>query len=343
MPGHHGPAYSAQALLTIDEFAAAALLDLDANGIEIGQIHAEYGPAQVEISLAATDPVTAADHQVLARQTLRAAARRHGLRVSFAPLISPDGVGNGCHIHSSVWRGEDNLLRTGDDGRPAEEGASFLAGLLRDLPALVAVTAPSVPSLTRLRPGYFASAFAFWGVENREAALRYVPSTDVLGAGHANVELKPADASANPYLALAVLIGSGLAGIDDGLALGDPVAADPGGWSDEDRANRRHRSSPNHARRAGAGTGEQPAGPRGPRRAAAGRVHRRPAGRRGVGAGPLARRDHRRAPVALLSSRGGGDQDAGGQRQHVDARPQRSVVFDRAHPLVAAGLGWRGA
>ena len=239
MPGHHGPAYSAQALLTIDEFAAAALLDLDANGIEIGQIHAEYGPAQVEISLAATDPVTAADHQVLARQTLRAAARRHGLRVSFAPLISPDGVGNGCHIHSSVWRGEDNLLRTGDDGRPAEEGASFLAGLLRDLPALVAVTAPSVPSLTRLRPGYFASAFAFWGVENREAALRYVPSTDVLGAGHANVELKPADASANPYLALAVLIGSGLAGIDDGLALGDPVAADPGGWSDEDRANRR--------------------------------------------------------------------------------------------------------
>lgn len=107
---------------------------------------------------------------------------------------------------------------------------------MRDLPAIVAVSAPSVPSLTRLRPGYFASAFAFWGVENREAALRYVPSTDLLGPGHANVELKPADASANPYLALAVLIGSGLAGIVDGLALPDPVAADPGGWSEDERA-----------------------------------------------------------------------------------------------------------
>lgn len=235
VPGHAGPAYSAQALLAIDEFAAAALTDLAANGIPVGQIHAEYGPAQVEISLGAADPVTAADQQVLARQTLRAAARTHGLRVSFAPLISPEGVGNGCHIHCSAWRGEKNLLRAGDTGRPDGEGASFIAGLLRDLPAIVAITAPSVPSLTRLRPGYFASAFTFWGVENREAAVRFVPSTDLLGSGQANVELKPADASANPYLALAVLIGSGLAGIDDGLSLPEPVSADPGGWSDKDR------------------------------------------------------------------------------------------------------------
>lgn len=236
VPAHHGPAYSAQALLAIDEFAADALTDLAANGVDVGQIHAEYGPAQVEITLAAADPLTAADQQVLARQTLRAAARRHGLRVSFAPLVSPEGVGNGCHVHTSAWRGDENLLRSAADGRPGGEGASFLAGLLRDLPAIVAVSAPSVPSLTRLRPGYFASAFAFWGVENREAALRYVPSTDLLGPGHANVELKPADASANPYLALAVLIGSGLAGIADGLALPDPVAADPGGWSENERA-----------------------------------------------------------------------------------------------------------
>jgi glutamine synthetase len=236
VPGHHGPAYSAQALLEIDEFAGAALTDLAANGIEVGQIHAEYGPAQVEVSLAPTDPVTAADRQVLARQTLRAAARSHGLRVSFAPLTSAEGVGNGCHVHTSVWRGEDNLLRTADDGRPAGEGASFVAGLLRDLPAIVGITAPSVPSLMRLRPGYFASAYAFWGVENREAALRYVPGTALLGAGHANIELKPADASANPYLALAAVIGSGLAGISDELTLPEPVAADPGAWSEQDRA-----------------------------------------------------------------------------------------------------------
>jgi len=184
---HRGPAYSAKALLDIDEFAAAAITDLAANGIEIGQIHAEVGQAQLELSIVASDPLAAADRQVLARQTLHAAARRHGLRLSLAPLTSPDGVGNGCHIHSSAWRDGENLLVAGRDGRPAGAGASYVAGVLRDLPAIVGITAPSVPSLTRLRPGYFAGAFQFWGVENREAALRYVPDTELLGAGNANV------------------------------------------------------------------------------------------------------------------------------------------------------------
>jgi len=234
-PAHHGPAYSAQALLEIDEFAATLLADLEANGLRVGQLHAEYGLAQVEVSLAATDPLSAADGQVLARQTIRAAARRHGVRVSFAPLVSADGVGNGCHIHSSVWRGEQNLLDGDRDGPADAAGASYVAGLLRDLPAIVGLTAPSVPSLTRLRPGYFASAYTFWGVENREAALRYVPSSTLLGAGNANIELKPSDASGNPYLALAVLIAAGLAGIDERLPLPAPIAEDPGGWSDADR------------------------------------------------------------------------------------------------------------
>jgi glutamine synthetase len=232
-PAHHGPAYSAQALLEIDEFVAALLADLEANGLQVGQLHAEYGLAQVEVSLAATDPLSAADGQVLARHTIRAAARRHGLRVSFAPLVSAEGVGNGCHIHSSVWRGEQNLLD--GDGLPDGPGASYVAGLLRDLPAIVGLTAPSVPSLTRLRPGYFASAYAFWGVENREAALRYVPSSTLLGPGSANVELKPSDASGNPYLGLAMLIAAGLAGIDERLPLPEPIAEDPGGWSEADR------------------------------------------------------------------------------------------------------------
>ncbi len=232
-PAHQGPAYSPHALLAIDEFAAALLRDLDANGLRINQLHAEYGLAQVEISLAASDPVQAADDQLLARQTIRAAARGHGLRVSFAPLTTAEGVGNGWHIHSSIWRGDENLL-AGEQG-PGAEGAGYVAGLLRDLPALVGVTAPSVPSLARLRPGYFASAYAFWGIENREAALRFVPSGALLGIGNANVELKPSDASGNPYLALATLIACGLAGIEEGLSLPDPIEADPGTWSDEQR------------------------------------------------------------------------------------------------------------
>jgi glutamine synthetase len=236
-PAHRGPAYSPHALVGIDGFVADVLRDFAGNGLEIGQLHAEYGPAQVELSLAAADPVTAADRQLLARQTLHATAARHGLRLSFAPLPSTGSAGNGWHIHSSVWRDGQNLLVGGPDG-PTGAGASYLAGLLRDLPALAAVSAPSEGSLARIRPGYFAGAYAFWGVENREAPLRYVPGSALLGAEHANVELKASDASANPYLAVAALLAAGAAGIADGLALDPPEPADPGTWPAEQRAER---------------------------------------------------------------------------------------------------------
>jgi glutamine synthetase len=235
-PAHDGPAYGPRALLAVDAFAAQLLRDLHDNDVEIVQFHAEYGPSQLEFSIAASDPVTAADNQLLARQTIHAAAQAHGLRASFAPLVTSDGAGNGWHLHTSVARDGVNLLSGGDGPHGlTADGAAYVAGLLRDLPAIAAVTAPSVPSLLRLRPGYFSSAYAFWGVENREAALRFIPATELLGAAHANVELKPSDASANPYLALAVSIAAGLSGIEEGLSPPAPVQEDPGTWSDEHR------------------------------------------------------------------------------------------------------------
>src|SRR5690349_13812471 len=195
-PAHPGPAYSPHALVPLDAFVAA-------------------------------DPVTAADRQLLVRQTLRAAAHHHGLQLSFAPLPALTMAGNGWHIHSSVWRDGVNLLADGP--------GPYVAGILRDLAAVAAVTAPSLGSLERLRPGYFAGAFAFWGVENREAPLRYIPGTPLLGVGHANVELKTSDASANPYLALTAVLAAGAAGIADGLELPPPVQEDPGTWTDDER------------------------------------------------------------------------------------------------------------
>ncbi|WP_167441652.1 glutamine synthetase family protein [Amycolatopsis vastitatis] len=242
-PGHPGPAYSPHALVGLDGFVAALLHDFAANGLRIGQLHAEYGVAQLELSLAATDPVSAADDQLLARQTIHAAARAHGLAVSFAPLVGLGAAGNGWHLHTSVRRKGRNLL-DGAENTPEGDGAGYLAGLLRDLPALTAITAPSVPSTLRLRPGYFAGAYAFWGVENREAPLRYVPGTPLLGADHANVELKTSDASANPYLALAVVLAAGMAGIEDAPALPEPIGEDPGGWTDGERETRGVRRLP---------------------------------------------------------------------------------------------------
>jgi glutamine synthetase len=233
---HKGPVYSPNAMLDVSEFASELLADLDANGLGIGQIHAEYGWSQMELSLDATDPLTAADNQLLARETIRDASRANGLRSSFAPLITPDGVGNGWHFHLSPHKDGRNLLSGGNGPEGmTPEGESFVAGILRDLPGVVAVTAPSVPSLIRLRPGYFASAYAFWGADNREASLRFVPGAEAIGAQNANIELKASDASGNPYLGLTAMIACGLGGIEDGLKLPDSITEDPGHWTPEQR------------------------------------------------------------------------------------------------------------
>lgn len=234
-PAHRGPAYSANAMLDVHEFARQLLGDLEANGIGIGQLHAEYGVAQLEIALDPLDPLAICDAQVLARQTIQAAARDHSLRASFAPMPTVDGAGNGWHLHSSLVRDGHNAL-TGDGVHGLSTvGRGYVAGLLRELPAIAAITAPSTGSLLRRRPGYWAAAFGFWGVQNREAALRLVPATRLLGPEVTNVELKVCDASANPYLALAVVIAAGLAGVRDGLDLPVPVQEDVGRWDEIQR------------------------------------------------------------------------------------------------------------
>ncbi|MDQ4103430.1 MAG: glutamine synthetase family protein [Actinomycetota bacterium] len=235
---YQAPAYSPHALLAVDELVADLLGDLADNGVPVNQLHAEYGAAQVELSIAAADPITAADRQLLTRQTIHAAARANGLRACFAPLFTAAGVGNGWHLHTSVWRDGRNLLASSAAAadRPGPDGLGWLGGLLRDLPALAAITAPSVPSLARLRPGYWASAYQFWGVENREAPLRYALGSEFLGADYANVELKVSDASANPYLALSVVLAAGVAGLQDKAELPEPIQSDPGTWSEEERS-----------------------------------------------------------------------------------------------------------
>ena len=236
---HRGPVYSPNAMLDVSEFLSELLADLDDNGLGIGQIHAEYAWSQLEVSLDAKDPLNAADDQLLARETIRTAARANGLRASFAPLITPDGVGNGWHFHVSIHKDGRNLLSGGDGPEGmTPEGASFVAGILRDLQGVVAVTAPSVPSLIRLRPGYFASAYAFWGPDNREASLRFVPGAEAIGAQNANIELKASDASGNPYLGLTAMLACGLGGIEDGLELPEPIVEDPGNWTAEEREAR---------------------------------------------------------------------------------------------------------
>lgn len=179
---------------------------------------AEYGPQQFEVTSAPALGLRSADNAVITRELTRAVAYRFGHAVSFTPLPSPNGVANGTHIHFSF------LDRAGrpvlyDDQRPwnlADVGRQFLAGILHHLPALCAVTAPSVASYFRLRPNRWAPVHADARPLDRGAAVRIAPlnATDpAQRAQQFNIEFRVADATASPYLALAVMVQAGIDGI----------------------------------------------------------------------------------------------------------------------------------
>ncbi|WP_120521101.1 glutamine synthetase family protein [Arthrobacter celericrescens] len=200
---------------------------LEAAGLGPEQIHAEYGEDQFEVSLAPAPPVEMADGCVLARILIGIVAARHGMAASFSPLPWTDGAGNGAHLHLSLHRDTTPLFggSLGPHGI-TPEGGSAIGGILAGLDHFLGVYAGSVLSAQRLQPGRWSGAAACWGLENREAAVRFVAAT--AGNPHgANVELKVVDPSANIYLAAAALVGSALHGIDAGLPLPAEVPGNP--------------------------------------------------------------------------------------------------------------------
>ncbi|MFF4414398.1 glutamine synthetase [Streptosporangium sp. NPDC001559] len=240
-PAHSGPAHSARALLPLEDFTLALVEALDGAGIDVEQVHPEYSPGQFEVAVSPRDPLTAADDVVLLRYVARQVARRHGLDVSFAPVVTPGAAGNGAHTHVSVWRDGENLMQDGSATEPGmrADGAAFTAGILDELPRLLAVLAPTVPSYERLKPNHWSGAFACWGVENREAALRFIPGTVSVRKSSANLEVKTVDGAANPYLATALLLAAGMRGVERRLELPAPVQVDPAGLSEVERDKHR--------------------------------------------------------------------------------------------------------
>jgi glutamine synthetase len=235
-PAHAGPAYGLDAARQGNEVLLGVARRLHALGVPVDQIHAEYAHGQFEVSIAATPPVEAADRAVLVRDAIRTVCRELGLRASLSPKPQLDALGSGAHVHVSLWRDGRNLFGAGAEPGPTAEGRAFLAGLLRELPALVAVGCAAPVSYLRLGPSRWTGAFAIWGVENREAPLRLIRGSRVLRPASANVELKTVDASGNPYLVIGCLLTAGLAGIDDGLQLPPEVTNDPATLTAEDRA-----------------------------------------------------------------------------------------------------------
>lgn len=245
VPAVVGPAYGHARLLARSDYLRDIVFALTEQGVTVEQIHPEYAPGQFELSVASADPVTAADTFVLVRETIRAVSVRHGLRASFSPKVVADGVGNGGHVHLSLWRGDRNLFSGGPGPYGLTSAAeSFMAGILDRLPALLAIGAPSVVSYLRLIPQHWAGAFVAWGLENRETALRLVTGPVGSRSWAANVEVKCFDQTANPYLVVAALIFAGLAGMADNLRLPEAVDVDPASLSADERKRRNIQTLP---------------------------------------------------------------------------------------------------
>jgi glutamine synthetase len=163
----------------------------------------------------------AADEAIIAREMARAVAHRLGHRAIFAPILDPDGIGNGTHIHFSLRDKADQPVMLDPDKpwRMGEVGEQFCAGIIDHLPLLTAITAPSVASYYRLRPNRWAPTWANIGLQDRGSALRVCPIFDQPANHNFNVEYRVADAAASPYLALGALVWAGLDGVKRKLGL----------------------------------------------------------------------------------------------------------------------------
>ena len=202
------------------QFGETLLAAMREAGVIPDSFLSEFGPQQFEVTSAPAIGLRAADDAVITREIAQAVAFRLGHRASFTPIPEPNGVGNGTHIHWSFLDQNDKPVLY-DEKRPWQLsllGSQFMAGIQHHLPALCAVTTPSVASYYRLRPNRWAPMRADVGSLDRGTALRVCPvigSDPAARAKQCNVEFRVADATASPYLALAMLVQAGLSGVHD--------------------------------------------------------------------------------------------------------------------------------
>lgn len=201
------------------ETLAAAMFD---GGLAPDTFLKEYGADQYEVTIGPREGVLGADQALILRELVRVTGEHLDRPVSFTPLRDADGVGNGVHIHMSFL---DADRRPATHDPDSETGLSrlaggFVAGILKYLPAIVAMTAPSRISYARLTPHRWSAPFNNLGRQDREAGVRLCPVSDISDVAKAaqfNFEFRAADAAASPYLQLAAIVHAGTQGIEDDL------------------------------------------------------------------------------------------------------------------------------
>jgi glutamine synthetase len=217
-----GGAFSFAGIRAQRKFGEALVSTLNAARLEPDTFLREYGRDQYEVTIAPQCGIKSADHAVILRELTRATAERQGQSVSFTPLRDPNHVGNGVHIHMSFIdeHGNPTTYDPASATGLSEIAGGFVAGILKYLDSIVALTAPSAVSYKRLTPHRWSAAFNNLGSRDREAAVRICPVSelsDINKAAQYHFEFRAADAAASPYLQLAALVHAGTQGIEDAL------------------------------------------------------------------------------------------------------------------------------
>ncbi len=201
---------------------------LQALGIQVESAHHEAAVGQNEIDFGYGPALTAADHAMTFRITLKAVAQKNNLHCTFMPKPIANIHGSGMHVHQSLWSLEKQDTAMYDPENEyglSELALQFIAGQLAHARALAPIIAPLVNSYKRLVPGYEAPVYISWGRTNRSALIR-IPRITRGRYKSTRCELRCPDPSANPYLAFAVMLAAGLDGIEKRMSPMPPAEED---------------------------------------------------------------------------------------------------------------------
>ncbi|MGE0734123.1 MAG: glutamine synthetase family protein [Alphaproteobacteria bacterium] len=218
-PGYFG--YSVLRSSVWSDFYHELLAMCDAMDFPIEGLHTETGPGVLEAAIAVDEALRAADKAVLFKTFTKVIAQRRKLMATFMAKWSNAWPGQSGHIHLSLQdkKGGSIFHDAKHKHGMSKEMRWFVGGQQKLMPQLLALISPTVNSYSRLIPGYWAPTAAFWGIENRTTALRVIPGS----AKSQRVEYRIAAADANPYIALAGALLSGLWGIENRIEPDAPI------------------------------------------------------------------------------------------------------------------------
>ncbi|MFC1620897.1 type I glutamate--ammonia ligase [Candidatus Omnitrophota bacterium] len=186
---------------------------LEKMGVKVEYSHHEVATSQHEIDLRYCDALTMADNVMTYRMVVKEVARQHGKYATFMPKPIYGINGSGMHVHQSLFKGSKNAFFSKTDKSHLSDIAKyFIAGILKHVPELTAVTNQWVNSYKRLIPGYEAPVYICWAQMNRSALVR-VPMYKPGKEKATRVEFRSPDPAANPYLAFSVMLAAGLEGM----------------------------------------------------------------------------------------------------------------------------------